>query len=145
MKRLVLDMDEVSDQFLDDARLLGVVTDWKPYQLCWALNHHYGYQFRTEPGAEIVKYHKQRSYHFTLHRHRHTQQRYEHFIYLNKDDGLFLMPEFNHIDFLWMIKGDWATYDLQQTVQQQLTSLPAVRMVTELSKAKIKNRDHLLV
>ena len=30
----------------------------------------------------------------------------KHYLYNNEDDGEYLLPEFKHLDFLWLIKDD---------------------------------------
>ena len=38
----------------------------------------------------------------------------EHYIYNNQFDGEYLLPEFKHLDFLWLMKGDVVTDEMMQ-------------------------------
>lgn len=144
MKRMTLDYADVTDSFLEDARLLGVVTNLRNYKLCWALNAFYGYDFRANQPSYIERRNRDRKYFFTIHRHSRPRQPFEHILYQNKDDGEYLLPELKNLDFIWMIKADHPDSNLYEKVRQQLISLPDVQLVTEIGKHKIKHKEYLL-
>jgi hypothetical protein len=67
-----------------------------------------------------------------------------HFIYNNQFDGEYLLPEFKHLDFLWLMKGDEVTDgSLQQTIYS-IRAINGVQLVVELTNEKIKNKEHLV-
>ena len=69
----------------------------------------------------------------------------EHFIYNNKYDGEYLLPEFKHLDFAWLIQGTNA--DPQQVPQltKTLKQINGVQLIVELTNEKIKNKQHLIL
>lgn len=144
MKRLTLNYEEVTDAFLEDARLLGVVTNLANYRLCWALNAMYGYDFRANSPACIERRKRERKYFFSIHRHHKARQAFEHILYQNKDEGEYLLPELRHLDYIWMVKCDHPDDSLYERVRQQLLSLPDVQMVNEIGKNNLRNREFLL-
>ena len=67
-----------------------------------------------------------------------------HYLYNNQFDGEYLLPEFKHLDFLWLIKGDFMAAEELKDLIQSIKSLPGVQLVNELSHEKIKNKQHLI-
>ena len=67
-----------------------------------------------------------------------------HYIYNNQFDGEYLLPEFKHLDFLWLLKGDIVSTDYLQEVTREIRSISGVQLVTELTNEKIKNKGHLI-
>jgi hypothetical protein len=66
-------------------------------------------------------------------------------LYNNQHDGEFLLPEFKHLDFLWLIKGDDLNKDELISFMQSARLIPAVQLVTEMASEKIKNKQHLVL
>jgi hypothetical protein len=68
----------------------------------------------------------------------------EHYIYNNKFDGEFLLPEFKHLDFLWLMKEDEVSdASMQQTIQI-IRSIAAVQLVAELPQDQVRNKENLV-
>ena len=67
-----------------------------------------------------------------------------HYLYNNRDDGEYLLPEFKHLDYLWLAKGEPMEADEVQVLQQSLKLLPSVQLVTEMTNEKIKNKQFLI-
>ncbi len=55
-----------------------------------------------------------------------------HYLYHNQYDGEYLLPEFKHLDFLWLLKGDTVAEDFMQQLVTGIRSLSPVQLVTEL-------------
>ncbi len=68
-----------------------------------------------------------------------------HYLYNNQYDGEFLLPEFKHLDFLWLAKGEEMRNEESQALQQSLKLLPFVQLVNEMTNEKIKNKQHLIL
>ena len=58
--------------------------------------------------------------------------------------GEYLLPEFKHLDFLWLIKGDDINREEINLLQQSIKQLPTVQLVSEMTNEKIKNKQHLI-
>ena len=63
-----------------------------------------------------------------------------------EQSGLFgyLLPEFKHLDFLWLLKGDVVADENLQQLMSSIRGVPGVQMVMELAHEKIRNKGHLI-
>src|SRR5690606_5406631 len=104
--KLVLNTKELTDEFFDETRLLGIMAPMKDYQFCWQLNAFMNMDLRNNPEIEIQLIRKKRTYYFSVYSYLEENSSLCHFIYKNHIDGEFLLPEFKHLDFLWLMKGD---------------------------------------
>jgi hypothetical protein len=67
-----------------------------------------------------------------------------HYVYNNRFDGEYLLPEFRHLDFLWLMKGDVVNEGtLHQTING-IKEINGVQLVIELTNEKIRNKEHLV-
>jgi hypothetical protein len=142
--KLKLNIDDLTDEFFADTRLIGIIASIKNYQFCWALNTYLGYQFRLNPEIEIHLKKKQRSYFFHVYQHQVKNSFLAYYLYHNHFDGEYLLPEFRHMDFLLLMKGDWVDEQQCADLIQSLKNLNGVQLVTELTNEMIKNKGHLV-
>jgi len=68
----------------------------------------------------------------------------EHYIYHNQFEGEYLLPEFKHFDFLWLVKADLIPEENFMDLQENLKNINGIQLVTELKQEKIKNKGHLI-
>ena len=141
--KLVLDTKGLMEGFFEDTRLLGVMAPIKDYQFCWHLNNSIGLDFRIND-IEIKLIKKKRDYYFTVYEYRVPTGTLEHYIYNNQFDGEYLLPEFKHFDFLWLMKGDEVNDETLQETIQTIRRINSVQLVTELSIEQIKNKENLV-
>ena len=142
--KLVLDIREMTGTFFEDTRLLGIVALVKDYQFCWHLNKSIGLDFRINNEIEIKLVKKSRTYFFCVYEYAEPTRFLSHYVYNNQYDGEYLLPEFKHFDFLWLMKGDAVGDEsLQQTIET-IKSINSVQLVTALTHEKIKNKEHLI-
>ncbi len=142
--KLKLDFDDLADDFFNDTRLMGIVAPVKNYQFCWRLNHLLQFDFRVNNDIEIQLFKKQRRYYFSIFEYREPNNSLVHYLYNNQFDGEYLLPEFRHLDFLWLLKGDTVADDLLQQIMNTVKSMPGVQLVMELTNEKIRNKGHLI-
>ena len=64
--KLVLNTQDLTDEFFEDTRLLGIMAPVKDYQFCWHLNSIMGMDFRINNEIEIQLNKKKRDYFFTV-------------------------------------------------------------------------------
>jgi hypothetical protein len=93
---------------------------------------------------EIQLTKKQRKYFFSIYEYGVPSTSLVHYLYNNQFDGEYLLPEFRHLDFLWLIKGDVVNSDELKSLMQSIRSLPGVQLVNEMTNEKIKNKQHLI-
>jgi hypothetical protein len=142
--KLKLNIDELTEDFFMDTRLLGIIVSVKNYRFCWQLNSMLGYNFRLNPDIEIHIQKKGRHYFFPVYQHSVSCSFLNHYIYHNQNDGEYLLPEFKHMDFLWLIKGDDITDEACRQLIQSVKNMNAVQLVTELTNEQIKNKGNLV-
>lgn len=145
MSKLLLDTKDTTDDFFEETRLLGIMAPIKDYQLCWQLNNLLSMDFRINNEIEIQLKKKNRDYFFSIYEYKEPTTSLEHYIYNNQFDGEFLLPEFKHLDFLWLFKGDVVTNEMLTEKMGSLRSLSGVQLVLELTYEKIKNKEHLIL
>lgn len=142
--KLKLDLDDLTDDFFDNTRLIGIVAPVKNYQFCWQLNQLLRFDFRSNNDLEIQLVKKQRRYYFSIFEYREPNSALAHYLYNNQFDGEYLLPEFKHLDFLWLLKGDWVADEFLQQLVSTLKAIPSVQLVMELTNEKIRNKGHLI-
>ena len=142
--KLKLNIDDLTGEFFEDTRLLGVVAPVKDYQFCWQLNNRLRFDFRINNDIEIQLTKKQRRYFFGVYQYSEANNSLQHFLYNNQFDGEYLLPEFKHLDFLWLLKGDLVTDEKLKDLISSVKAIPGVQLVMELVHDKIKNKGHLI-
>lgn len=142
--KLVLDSKDMTDGFFEETRLLGIMAPVKDYQFCWHLNNVMGVDFRINNEIEIQLTKKNRNYFFAVYEYAETNASLVHYLYNNQFDGEYLLPEFKHLDFLWLIKGDDVSGEMIQNMVQSIRAIKGVQLVLELTHEKIRNREHLV-
>ena len=142
--RLILNTEQLTEEFFDDTRLLGIMAPVKDYQFCWHLNTNIGLSFRMNNDIEIKLIKKKRNYFFSVYEYNEPTRFLSHYVYNNQFDGEYLLPEFKHLDFLWLMKGDEVSDESLQETIQTIRSINSVQLVLELTNEKIKNKEHLV-
>lgn len=142
--KLKIDNETLAQEFFEDAVLLGIVAPIKDYQFSWQLNQLLGFNFRVNNDIEIQLTKKQRKYFFAIYEYQVPSSSLTHYLYNNQFDGEYLLPEFKHLDFLWLIKGDFFATDELKNLMQSIKSLPGVQLINEMTNEKIKNKQHLI-
>jgi hypothetical protein len=142
--KLRIDNDALAEEFFDDTRLLGIVAPVKDYQLCWQLNNMLRFDFRLNNDIEIQLTKRGRKYYFAIYEYPEPLTSLTHYVYNNQFDGEYLLPEFRHLDFLWLMKGDIVSDEDTQNLAATLRGIGGVQLVTELHTAQVKNKQHLI-
>lgn len=142
--KLILDTEDLEDDFFEDTRLLGITASIKNYQFCWHLNKATGFNFRLNPANEIQLRRKNRTYYFQVYDFREQNSVLTHYIYHNHFDGEYLLPEFKHMDFLWLMKGDIVNDVKCSDLINLSKTINGVQLVAELTNEKIKNKQNMV-
>lgn len=142
--KLKLNIEDMTGEFFEGTRLLGVVAPVKDYQFCWQLNNRLRLDFRINNDIEIQLTKRQRKYFFGVYEYQEVSNAQQHFLYNNQFDGEYLLPEFKHLDFLWLLKGDMVTDEKLSHLMSSVRTIPGVQLVMELVQDKIKNKGHLI-
>ncbi|MEY2639005.1 MAG: hypothetical protein RIR90_487 [Bacteroidota bacterium] len=142
--KLILDIEELNEDFFEETRLLGIMGSMKNYQFCLQVNKLLGFQFRMNPEIEIHLRKKDRRYYFSIYESKEKNSFLTHYLYHNHCDGEYLLPEFRHMDFLWLMKGDWVDDERCGWITQSVKSLQGIQMVTELTNEMIRNKGNMV-
>jgi hypothetical protein len=142
--KLKLNIEDMTGEFFEDTRLIGLVAPLKDYQFCWRLNSRLRFDFRINHDIEIQLSRRQRKYFFGVYEYRENGTSLQHFLYNNQFDGEYLLPEFKHLDFLWLLKGDVVADEKMVDLMQSIRSVPGVQLAMELAHDKIRNKGHLI-
>ena len=142
--KLKLNIEDMTDGFFEDTRLMGIVAPMKDYQLVWQLNNRLRLNFRSNNELEIQLTKRQRKYFFGIYQYQEPGNALQHFLYNNQFDGEYLLPEFKHLDFLWLQKGDAVADEKMAQLMNCIRVVPGVQLVMELLQDKIKNKGHLI-
>jgi len=141
--KLSIDYKSMVERFYDEAKLLGLVAPIEPYQFCWKVNDLLHFDFRTRHDLQIQKHNKGRNYFFPIYQYKIPQTSIGHYIYVNHDDGEYLLPELKHFDYLWLMKFDEVDEDEIELFTKTIKTIPVLQMVTELAIDKIKKKEDL--
>lgn len=142
--KLRLNIEELNDDFFEETRLLGIIAPLKNYQFCWQLNNLLGFNFRLNNEIEIPLRKKDRTYHFSIYQSQETNSFLSHYLYHNQCDGEYLLPEFKHMDFLWLMKGDMVDDDKCNWIRQAIKTINGVQLVAELTNEQIKTKGNMV-
>jgi len=142
--KLVLNTKELTDDFFEQTRLLGIMMPVKDYQFCWHLNSIMGMDFRINNEIEIQLTKKKRNYFFAVYEYCEPTGSLAHYVYNNQFDGEYLLPEFKHLDFLWLMKGDEVPDEQLQKTITTIRSIEKIQLVAELTNEKIRNKENLV-
>ena len=144
MSKLVLDNEFVYEDFFDETRLLGIIAPIKNYQFCWHLNNKLGFEYKLNTDCVVHLRKRNRDYFFNIYESKEDNSFLSHFLYHNQYDGEYLLPEFKHIDFLWLMKGDWVDEEKCTLITNAVRSIDGVQLVTELTNEQIKNKGNMV-
>jgi len=142
--KLRLNIEELNDDFFEDTRLLGITAPLKNYQFCWQLNNLLGFNFRLNNDVEIQLKKNQRTYYFSIYQSLEPGSFLVHYLYHNHCDGEYLLPEFKHMDFLWLMKGDLVDDEKCTWVRQSIRTIAGVQLVAELTNEQIKTKGNMV-
>ncbi len=142
--KLTLDNDVLTEEFFEDTRLLGIMAPVKDYQFCWHLNSTIGLDFRVNHDLEIKLIKKRRNYFFSVYEYTEPTKFLSHYVYNNQFEGEYLLPEFRHLDFLWLMKGDEVCDEALQETILTIRAIGSVQLVAELTMDKINNKENLV-
>lgn len=143
--KLKIDNELLAEEFFENTLLLGVMAPMESQKFVWQVNQSMRFDFRLNDDIEIQLTKKNRQYYFSVFEYREANQVLEYFLYKNQFDGEYLLPEFKHLDYLWLTKGDLPGKDDEKKLITDIRNIPGVQLVVELTNEKIKNKQHLIL
>ncbi len=142
--KLKIDNDTLIDSFFEHSRLIGIIAPIKDYKFCWHLNRILQLNFRVNNNIEIELNKKKRQYFFSVFEYTEKGTTKTHYLYNNQFDGEYLLPEFRHLDFLWLIKDENMRDKELADLLNSIRTIPSVQLITEMTNERIRNKQHLI-
>ncbi|QES90506.1 IPExxxVDY family protein [Rhizosphaericola mali] len=143
--KLVLNSEDLTSDFYEDARVLGIVSKYKNYKFIWSINQHLDLNFKMIPDYEIELPKKNKDCYFSVFQHSVKNTSIDYFIYQNYFEGEFLLPELKNIDFICLVKGDFSADQTQwRGFLDNLKSVSCIQMASEISLDQIKSKENLI-
>ena len=142
--KLKIDNELLAEEFFDQTLLLGIMAPIESHQFVWQVNQAMRFDFRINNEIEIQLTKKNRNYFFSVFEYHEPNQTLFYYLYKNQYDGEYLLPEFKHLDYLWLSKGDLPDSEGEKALISDVRSIPGVQLVIELNNEKIRNKQHLI-
>jgi hypothetical protein len=142
--KLILDNEQVAEEFFEHARLFGIQCPVSPHKFVWLINNHFGYDFRLKTDTDMIVEKRGRKFNFPLYEYVEQFLAVKHFIYSNKSDGKYLLPELKHTDFLWLVMNESNNDGFLELLNQEIRKVNQVQLVTLLNNDKFHNKLQLL-
>lgn len=139
-----LNIDGIEEDFFTGTHLLGIMSLVKNYRFVWQINSFMGFDLRLNADAEVQLKRKGRNYFFQVYQFYQTECELEHLVYFNQFEGEYLLPEFKHLDFLWLLRGNLVNQGDVLMIQTKLKAIEDTQLVAELTHEKIKNKSNLI-
>mgnify|MGYP006191210801 FL=1 len=143
--KLKIDNELLAEEFFENTLLLGIMAPMDSHQFVWQVNQSMRFDFRINDEIEIQLTKKNRQYFFSVYEYHEPNMALEYFLYKNQFDGEYLLPEFKHLDYLWLTKGDLPGKEDEGKLVTDIRNIPGVQLVVELTHEKIKHKQHLIL
>ncbi len=142
--KLKLDQEQLVEDFFEDTWLAGIMSPARDYQLCWQINRQLGLDFRVNNSLEIKLTKQQRSFYFTVLEYQELTKSAAHYFYNNHCKAEFLLPELKHVDYIWLIKGNYYQAKDVRDLIEECRKVELVQLVSLLDMKDIKNKINLI-
>ncbi|CAN5300305.1 hypothetical protein BH09BAC2_BH09BAC2_04520 [soil metagenome] len=139
-----IDNEALIEEFFHETKIIGIIAPVSDYKFCWYLNRMLGFNFRINTSLEIQLIKKDRKYFFSIYESFTNGNTLIHYLYNNQHEGEYLLPEFKHLDFLWLIKGDVIQHQELTGLLHSIKTIPSVQLAVEMTDERIKNKQHLI-
>jgi hypothetical protein len=134
----------MAEAFFEDTRLAGIVAPIRDYHFCWQLNRLFHFDFRLNTDIEIKLTKKLIRFSFSVFEYPEPGSSLVHYIYNNKHNGEYLLPEFKHNDYIWLMKGDAVDDGKFEHISRSIRQISGVQMVAEITHEKILHKNNLM-
>lgn len=139
-----LDQEQLVEDFYEDTYLAGIISPARDYQVCRQVNQFLGYDFRVNNSLEIKLTKPGRSFYFSVYEYEEPTKSAAHYLYNNHCKAEFLLPELRHVDYIWLIKGNYYQTEGVKDLIEQCRRVELVQLVSLLDVRDIKNKINLI-
>lgn len=144
--KLKISNEDLTDEFFSNVNVIGIVSTLKGYKFCWSLNHHLSLDFRLHPDMEVQLEKRRIFYYFNIYAYDDLDLNSFHLLYENESKGEYLVPEFKHLDYLWLVRSeDDNTITIIDNLLERLRNLDMIQMATKMHLSNIKSKENLII
>jgi hypothetical protein len=144
--KLKLNNDDLTDDFFNNVHIIGIVSTLKGYKFCWSLNHYLSIDFRLHPDVEVQLEKHRLFYYFNIYSFSDPDSNVQHMLYENETKGEYLVPEFKHLDYIWLIRfEDDIEISERDLLLDRLRQLDIIQLATFIQLDNIKSKENLII
>jgi hypothetical protein len=138
--------EDLSDEFFDNVEIIGIVSTLKGYKFCWTLNHHLSIDFRLHPDVEVQLEKHRLLYYFNIYSYQDEDTNVTHMLYENESKGEFLVPEFKHLDYIWLLRLNEGDSNFSNVLLlEKLRQLDIIQMASIIKLNNIRSKENLII
>lgn len=139
-KKLVLDQAYLEEEFFENSLMLGLVCPLASYKFIWQLQTSLNFDFRRNHDFDVAV----NECHFPIYYLQETDKMIEHFIFANRRQGNYLIPELKNIDYVWLLKGNNALMPYRAQIVDKLKLISSIDSCFHVPIESLKSK-HLLI
>jgi len=125
-----------------DFKLIGIVSQQREYRLCHFLNKQLGLHLRRSSDYEVMRPQNRQVLAFALYKYEPDDAPH-YYLFSNKSDGGFLVPEHRHIDYFLMVKAYQHAVQ-EDTLMEDIKRIPLVLGAYGVQAESLRARENLI-
>ena len=124
-------------------QLIGISCHEKDYRLCWAINQKLALNLKkTETDLELVRRRSKKTAHYSVFEYFNEDTLNEYFLINNRSKDGILINELTHLDFFFMIKGDYPV-DIN-LLQTEIKKIPFILTAHKVVVDSLVSKENLI-
>lgn len=144
--KLKLTNDDLADEFFFNVTAIGIVSTLKGYKFCWSINHHLSSDFRLHPDIEVQLEKHRLLYYFNIYSYADNDTNVSHLLYENESKGEYLVPEFKHLDYIWLLRSeDEISQISRDLLLDRLRQIETIQMASYIQLDFIRSKENLII
>jgi hypothetical protein len=162
MAKLILNTEEVEEDFFSDCRLMAIGSALPGYTLCWWMNNVCDFNFIRQPDMDICVQEGKTSakkggslfdtvtdiaeelFYFPVYKHDLPYYEASVYLYTNNFSNKKLIPELKFADYLMLIP--FASYiEPEEDIYKELANIQDIGWTRDIDLELLKNKKNLIV
>ena len=124
-------------------QLIGISCHEKDYRLCWAINQKLALNLKkTETDLELVRKRSKKTAHYSVFEYFNEDTLNEYFLINNRSKDGILINELTHLDFFFMIKGDYPV-DIS-LLETEIKKIPFILTAHKVVVDSLVSKENLI-
>ncbi len=139
-KKLILDQAYLEEEFFENSLMLGLVCPLASYKFIWQLQTFLQFDFQRNHDFDV----EVKGCHFPIFYLQEIDKMIEHFIFANRRQGVYLVPELKNIDYIWLLKGNNGLLPYRADIVEKLKKVSSIDSCFHVPIDSLKSK-HLLI